>query len=214
MPVHLITVAGLLITACSDSSTPTENSSVISENGISIEEPSNNSSNISPEPSALRGTLIISESSGKRKLDAWFSRSISMDVQHELLWSDTQNVCFKPDIIEVAPQVDFSSSQRLERAVESIKITSRAGNYVTLLPQQLGDSVVYASDALWQDDGLPDDALLSLVAAQGYRSVQGIGLSPLSPIERLSPDREQYDDCRLRCISRFAHYCRYSDYLT
>ena len=194
VPFHLITMAGLLFSGCSDSSTPTANtsaptttSSAPSENEISIEETSSNSSNASSEILPLRGTLIISERSGKRILDAWFSRSVSVAVQRDLLWSDSENVCFDPETIEVSPNVNFSSLQKLERAAESINITSRAGDYVTLSPQQLGDSVVYASDALWQDDGLPEDALLSLFAAQGYTSVQGIGLSPLSPIERLNP---------------------------
>ena len=187
VPVHLILMAGLVMSGCSDSSAPSTSSLVPTENGVSIEEPSKNSSDASSDILPLRGTLIISENSGKRIIDAWFSRSISLAVQRNQLWSDSKNVCFESDTIEVAPQVNFSSSQKLERAVESINITSRAGNYVTLSPQQLGDTVVYASDALWQDDGLPEDALLSLFAAQGYTSVQGIGLSPLSPLERLSP---------------------------
>ena len=204
VPFCLLIAAGLLLSGCSDSSVPEANEK-------SIEAPSESASTSTPDTTSendpdiaaeiasemaqeilpLRGTLIISESSGKRILDAWFSRSLYIEIQRELLWSDSQNVCFKSDNNGDAPQLNLLSSRKFERAVDSINITSRAGNYVTLLPQQLGDSVVYASDALWQDDGLPEDALLSLSVAQGDTPDQGIRLSPLSPIERLSPENGQ-----------------------
>lgn len=186
VPFGATVLAATLLTACSDSSAPTDTTKSEQELTQSVIE-----SEPLSERLPLTGTVIIAERSGKRIIDAYFSRSAPVQKNRTQLWSDAKNVCFDADILNPSTVLDVTGSPEFERAMERIDINGRAGNYVTLLPQQLGATVVYASDALWQNEGLPEDALLSLTAAQGYASIPSIGLSPLLPIERLTPQSGQ-----------------------
>ncbi|MFK7893976.1 MAG: hypothetical protein AB8B63_24390 [Granulosicoccus sp.] len=170
----------LFLSSCSDSSQVSEHDRIAEE---TIGNPS--------VPLPLNGTLTIAERSGKTILDASFSRAVPEEAPRNTLWSEATDICFEPVLIEGSDLIVTESDRRFERAAETIAISSRIGNYVTLFPQKLGKTVVYAADALWQDEGLPDDAVLSLTPGERYESVSGIGLTPLTPLVRLAPENGQ-----------------------
>lgn len=181
--IALFSVLGstmFFLSSCSNSSTEAKRDRL-------AEEAIENSSESLP----LNGLLAISEHSGKTILDASFSRAVPAELPRDTLWSESTDICYEPALIGSSSVNATESEQRFEHAAATIDITSRTGNYVTLFPQQLDETVVYAADALWQDEGLPEDAVLSLTASEHYESVSGISLTPLAPLNRLAPENGQ-----------------------
>lgn len=139
------------------------------------------------EPPALNLHLRITERSGKRVVDGYFSRTDDVAVNSKPVWSDGKNSCIRlPDI---DPEMPVSSRTQwpLERAARRIDISTREGHYVSLIPQQAGNTIVYAADERWVSAPLPDDAVLQVIGTDDVRAI-GVALSPLPPLQRLSSE--------------------------
>ncbi len=188
----------VLISACGGSTPSIEGMESAQElsNSSSVDPFNAEQSGTDQNAMGITGTIFIEERNGKTVFDAFFSHNAVSALGN----SDSTDIAMSADTCSVSEQ---QSQKSLSEPVElgaangkanfasvgaELTIESRVGQFEALLKQQLGDYTVYAPNERWQNDSLPDDAVLSFESDSTLEKLGAVEVTPLLPLVWLTPE--------------------------
>jgi hypothetical protein len=158
-------------------------------NGISTDRNSlaNGGSADSELPAAdtpAHGHLIISETSGRGTVDAYFSRRSLQSLERELIWSQDDSACYRT--AEHTESTEFATISQQHGALlnvgETITVDSRGSTFLSLLVHEIDSVITYAPDALWVSVDFPEDAMLNIPGSEQFPAMQGLNVQRQPPM--------------------------------
>lgn len=149
-------------------------------------------------PMQLSGTIVVEERNGKTVFDGWFvqshqneqsNQSNSSQLMEDTCFSDSINV---DDIVQLGAASAAGENDDLLSNLQtingSVKIQTRAGDFASLVHQQVGETHVYATEERWQSNALPDDSILSVDSNASIGALDGVDVPPLQPLVWITPE--------------------------
>lgn len=142
----------------------------------------------------MSGTIVVEERNGKTVFDGWFMQGATSDITPvQSVSGNLEDTCHS-SLVNIDNILASSSSQsdnswsNLQSIDGSAGIQSRAGQFESLVVQQIDDTTVYAPSERWQSDALPDDAVLSFESESVFGKMSNVDVPPLLPLVWLAPE--------------------------
>jgi len=197
VPVLALAVLSLL-SACGGGSTPSPDYVETDQNrpdSITVDQLNAEQSGVDQPAMAVNGTIVIEERNGKTVFDAFFSHMVESASGSGPSQGVVNSEMCKMSAIRsdgtgnTAVELGAAHSEDGYTAVgAALTIESRVGQFEALIKQQVDDLTVYAPDARWQSDSLPEDAVLSFGADSIFDELDSLELLPLLPLVWLAPE--------------------------
>jgi len=161
--------------------------------GTSTPTSDNNDSTLVSAPMQLSGTIVVEERNGKTVFDGWFVQGAASDMSPVLSAGKSADDDCEVKSVSIENVLASSSEQstnswtNLQSIDGNAGIASRAGEFDSLIKQQVDSTTVYAPDERWQSDALPDDAVLSFGTESVFGEMSNVDVPPLLPLVWLAP---------------------------